>query len=309
MDNNVKKCGFISIIGATNSGKSTLMNTILGIHASIVSHKVQTTRNTIRGIKNYGNTQLIFIDTPGIFNAVNKFDKAIVKSATDSIIDCDIILFVIDAVRGINKSVLSIIDKLKNIDRFKNQNLKICAILNKVDLVHKVKLLDLASKLNALFSFDNIFMISAYKNDRVEDVVKTCVDYSPKSNWFYNNEVLDIPDNVYYAEITREQIYKFLHKELPYDISVITESIKYDSDNILEIRQIIYVSRIGQRKIVIGDKAEIVKLIGSRSRKMLQNITGQKVRLFLTVKVQSDWKNKKEFYDELGLEFPFTEEK
>ena len=307
MNNSVKKCGFISIIGATNSGKSTLMNAILGIHASIVSHKVQTTRNIIRGIKNYDNTQLVFIDTPGIFNAVNKFDKAIVKSATDSFIDCDIILFVIDVVKGINKTVLNIIQKLRNIDKVRNENLKICAVLNKVDLIHKPKLLGIADNLNVLFNFDNIFMVSAYKNDGIDDVVKACVDYSPQSNWFYDNEVLDISNSLYYAEITREQVYKFLHKEIPYDISVITENIK-EENNILEIRQIIYVSRVSQRKIVIGDKAEIVKLIGSRSRQMLQNITGQKVRLFLTVKVQADWKNKKEFYDELGLEFPFTED-
>ena len=254
MRNNIKKCGFVSIIGATNSGKSTLMNSILGIHASIVSHKVQTTRNLIRGIKNYDDTQLIFIDTPGIFNAINKFDKAIVKSATDSLIDCDIILFVIDSVKGINKAVLNILDRLKDIDRVQNKSLKICAVLNKVDLLHKPQLLALASKLNVLFNFDNIFMVSAYKNDGIDDVVKACVDYSPQSNWFYDNEVLDIPNSLYYAEITREQVYKFLHKEIPYDISVITENIK-EENNILEIRQIIYVSRVSQRKIVIGDKA------------------------------------------------------
>ena len=298
-----KKCGFVAIIGATNSGKSTLMNTIIGKHASIVSHKVQTTRNQIRGIKNYNDTQLVFIDTPGIFNAKNQFDKAIVKSATDSIIDCDIILFVIDVVKGINKHVLNVIDFLNKSDLHKiNPNLKIFAVLNKIDLVNKLDLLNLANRLNNLFNFDSTFMISAYKNDGVCDLITACIDTSPKSNWFYLSDMVDLPDKVYYAEITREQIYKFLHKELPYNISVLTDSIK-DVDSVLEIYQTVYVSRTSQRKIVIGENASIIKLIGTRARQALQSITGQKVRLFLVVKVKEDWRNRKEFYEEFGLEF------
>ena len=302
MDDN-KNCGFIAIIGATNSGKSTLMNTILDRHASIVSHKVQTTRNQIRGIKNYGNTQLVFIDTPGIFDAKNRFDKSIVKSAIDSVTDCDVIILLIDSVKGINKHVVHILDILKQLDLHKaNSGLRIFAALNKIDLVNKLDLLKLTDDLNKLFIFDDIFMISAYKNDGVEDLVRACIRSSPKSNWFYLSDTIALPDNVYYAEITREQIYKFLHKELPYDISVLTESIK-NIDNVTEIYQTVYVSRISQRKIVIGDNASVIKLIGSRSRKILQGITKRKIRLFLNVKVQEDWKNKKEFYDEIGLEF------
>ncbi len=297
------KCGFVSIVGPTNAGKSTLMNAILGKHASIVSHKVQTTRNQIRGIKNFENTQLVFIDTPGIFDAKNRFDKAMVKSATDSIFDCDVAVIMVDATKGVGKNVMRILEFLKDADGQKtNPNMKFFAVLNKVDLINKLHLLELANALNAAFNFDRIFMVSAIKNDGVDDVVGALIDAAPVSHWFYENDTIDMPDKLYYAEITREQVYKFLHKELPYDISVLTDSV-VDVGGALEIHQTIYVSRVSQRKIVIGENANVIKIIGMRARKNLQDITGKKVRLFLHAKVQENWRDKKEFYDEIGLEF------
>jgi GTP-binding protein Era len=299
-----KKCGFVAIVGPTNAGKSTLMNAILCKHASIVSHKVQTTRNQIRAIKNFDNTQLVFIDTPGIFDAKNRFDKAMVKSAMDSVFDCDAVLVIIDAAKGVSKNILRILDFLKGGEAKKsNANMKIFAVLNKIDLINKLHLLELANVLNGAINFDKIFMISAIKNDGINDIISSVIEAVPVSHWFYENDTIDIPDALYYAEITREQVYKFLHKELPYDISVLTDSIVNSADGVLEISQTIYVSRVSQRKIVIGDNANVIKIIGMRSRKNLQEIIGRKVRLFLHAKVQENWRDKKEFYDEIGLEF------
>ncbi len=306
-NNENKKCGFVSIVGATNAGKSTLMNAIVGKFSSIVSHKVQTTRNQIRGIKNFGNTQIVFIDTPGIFDAKNKFDNAMVKSAVDSTFDTDVVLLIIDSVKGISKNSQKIINILK--DSYAEQSIdnrpKIFVVLNKVDLVNKVKLLELAQQISEYKFIDKIFMISALKNDGVKDIVNSLIDVMPESNWFYDKDnYIDLPDAVYYADITREQIYKFLHKELPYDISVITDSIKYEKEtDTTIINQTIYVARVSQRKIVIGDNANVIKLIGSRSRDKLKQILQRNVRLFLYVKVQENWRNNKEFFEEIGLEF------
>lgn len=295
-----RRCGFIAIIGATNAGKSTLVNTLVGAKVSIVSHKVQTTRMPIRGIAIEGDSQLVFIDTPGIFTPKRRLDRAMVDSAWGGAKDADVVALLVDAVRGIDEDVSSILDRLK--DRKSADVL----ILNKVDLVEeKDKLLGLVTKLTERIPFKQVFMISATQGDGVDDLKRHLAASVPPGPWHYpEDDISDAPLRLLAAEITRERIYKYLHQELPYAITVETSAWEEFKNKSVRIEQTIYVERDGQKRIVLGKGGETIKRISSESRNELSGIVGHPVHLFLFVKVRSGWGSDPERYREMGLEFP-----
>lgn len=299
MTNKKTKCGFVALIGATNSGKSTLMNTILLTKVSITSHKVQTTRNQIKGIKDDGDTQMIFIDTPGIFNPKGKFDKAMVSSAWSAMNDSDAVIFLLDSTKGITKTFDSIVTKLKTI------NAPVALALNKVDLIDKKDLLKLTSQImkSAPDLFEEIFMISALENDGVDDLIKWVKGKMPESPWFFDKDMTtDLPLSLHLAEITREKIYEYLHQELPYSIAVKTDSIE-EGNNAFTIKQTIYTSEENHKSIILGEKGSKIKLIGTKAREEMAVILNKKVNLFLYVKVKENWRDTPEFFTDIGLDF------
>ncbi len=299
MTNKKTKCGFVALIGATNSGKSTLMNTILLTKVSITSHKVQTTRNQIKGIKDDGDTQMIFIDTPGIFNPKGKFDKAMVSSAWSAMNDSDAVIFLLDSTKGITKTFDSIVAKLKTI------NAPVALALNKVDLIDKKDLLKLTSQImkSAPNLFEEIFMISALENDGVDDLIKWVKGKMPESPWFFDKDMTtDLPLSLHLAEITREKIYEYLHQELPYSIAVKTDSIE-EENNAFTIKQTIYTSEENHKSIILGEKGSKIKLIGTKAREEMAVILNKKVNLFLYVKVKENWRDTPEFFTDIGLDF------
>lgn len=289
--------GFIAIIGPTNAGKSTLMNSIIGRKVSIVSHKVQTTRTRIRGIKMVDETQLIFVDTPGIFKPARRLDRAMVSAAMEAIDDADAVLLMIDATHGITNTTRELIKKL-------NTEKPLFAIVNKVDAIKKETLLPMVLELNELAKFTETFMISALKNDGVDKMLKSLASVMPESPYLFDpKDAPDIPDNLWLAEITREKVYKYLHQELPYHIYVATEKVDVDAEGILEIYQKIVVASEGHKKIVVGHGGAQLKRIGTEARQAIQYEWGVKARLHLFVRVEPDWENRAENYTDQGLDF------
>ena len=299
MDNLNKKCGFVSVIGAPNAGKSTLINYIVGAKVSIVSPKVQTTRTRVMGIVNKEDTQIIFVDTPGIFSPKKRLEKAMVASAWEGISDADMTLMLIDVAGGkINQDSYNIINKLKS------QKRKVALVLNKIDKIEKEKLLQIAAKLNETGVFNKTFMISATKGSGVEALVKDIVEHLPKGHWLFNDdEMSDMPLRLLAAEITREKIFLQLRQELPYASTVETEKWEEQKNGVVKISQIIYVQRDSQKKIILGKGGSMIKRIGANSRRELEEILEQKVYLELFVKVRENWTDDPERYKVWGLEF------
>lgn len=294
------RCGFIAIIGATNAGKSTLVNTLVGAKVSIVSHKVQTTRMPIRGIAIENRSQLVFIDTPGIFTPKRRLDRAMVDAAWGGAKDADVVVLLVDAVRGIDEDVDRILSGLST------KRAPHVLVLNKVDLVEeKDRLLALVTKLTERMKFKEVFMISATQGDGVADLKRFLAGAVPQGPWHYpEDDISDAPLRLLAAEITRERIYKYLHQELPYAITVETADWKEFKNGSVRIEQTIYVERDGQKRIVLGKGGETIKRISSESRNELSAIVGHPVHLFLFVKVRSGWGSDPERYREMGLEFP-----
>jgi GTP-binding protein Era len=295
-----RRCGFIAVLGAPNAGKSTLVNAIVGAKVSIVSHKVQTTRVPVRGIALEGQSQLVFIDTPGIFNPKRRLDRAMVDAAWGGADDADAVILLIDAARGVDEDTSAIIEKLK-VARMPR-----ILVLNKVDRVEdKERLLKLTQYLSELLSFDRVFMISALDGTGVGDLKRYLASLVPAGPWHYaEDDVTDIPMRMLAAEITREQIYKYLHDELPYSTTVETTSWKTLKDGSARIEQTIFVERDGQKKIVIGQGGATIKRISSEARREIADITDNPVHLFLFVKVRENWGSDPERYREMGLKFP-----
>ena len=289
--------GFIAIIGPTNAGKSTLMNQIMGRKVSIVSHKVQTTRTRLRAIKMVGNVQLVFVDTPGVFKPSRRLDRAMVSAAMSALDDADAVLLVVDAQKGITQTVRDLIEKIKT-----HKNLFVA--LNKVDSIAKATLLPMVSELSNLANFNEIFMISALKNDGVEQMLKSLSTVMPQSPYLFDNkDAVDVPDMLYLAELTREKIYKYIHQELPYHINVVTEKVETDDEGVLEIYQKIVVQNAAHKKIVVGRGGEQLKKIGTAARHDIQNQWGVNARLHLFVRVEENWEDVAENYTDQGLEF------
>lgn len=289
--------GFIAIVGPTNAGKSTLINQIMGRKVSIVSHKVQTTRTNLRAVKMVGNRQLIFVDTPGIFRPARRLDRAMVGAAFSATSDADAILLVIDAQKGVTETVRQLVEKIGN-----HKNLFVA--LNKVDAVSKPDLLPLTAEINELAHPREIFMISALKNDGVNQMLDALATVMPAGPYLFDaHDASDVPDNLYLSELTREKIYKYIHQELPYHINVVTERVDVGSDGVLDIYQKIAVQNDAHKKIVIGRGGAQLKKIGTAARHDIQNQWGVNARLHLFVRVEPNWENTAENYTDQGLEF------
>lgn len=289
--------GFIAIVGPTNAGKSTLMNRIMGRKVSIVSHKVQTTRTRLRAVKMVGTRQLIFVDTPGVFKPSRRLDRAMVGAAMDAVSDADAVLLVLDAQKGVTDTVRNLIEKIKG-----NQNLFVA--LNKADAIRKQDLLPIAAELSQMADFKEIFMISALKNDGVQQMLDSLAAVMPESPYLFDTQdASDVPDALYLSELTREKIYKYVHQELPYHINVLTERVEVDDEGVLDIYQKIAVQNEAHKKIVIGRGGAQLKKIGTAARRDIQEQWDVNARLHLFVRVEPDWENKAENYAEQGLEF------
>ncbi|MBV9247207.1 MAG: GTPase Era [Methylobacteriaceae bacterium] len=299
MSDGATRCGFVALIGAPNAGKSTLLNALVGAKVSIVSRKVQTTRSLVRGIALVGGSQIIFVDTPGIFRPKRRLDRAMVSTAWGGAGDADVAALLVDARKGLDAEVDAIIAKLPEIRAPK------ILILNKTDAIEKTSLLRLAGDLNARLPFAETFMISALTGDGLATLREKLAAMMRPGPWLYpEDQVSDAPLRALAAEITREKIFERLHDELPYQSTVETETWKDQPDGSARIEQTIYVTRESHKKIVIGEGGRTIKAIGSAARPEIAEAAGQKVHLFLFVKVRPDWIDDPQRYREMGLEFP-----
>jgi GTPase len=293
------RCGFVALIGAPNSGKSTLTNALVGAKVSIVTHKAQTTRGPVRGIALIGDAQVILIDTPGIFQPKRKLDRAMSQAAWERAGGADIVALVIDAARGLDATLAPLLRHLPEIRR------PTIAILNKVDLVAKPDLLRLVTELSAQREFDRVFMLSALTGDGVADLKTYLAEAVPAGPWLFpEDQLTDASLRQTAAEITREKLFLRLHEELPYALTVETTDWKELKDGSVRIEQTIYVERESQRRIVLGAKGAMIKEIGSAARAEIAEIVGTPVHLFLFVKVRERWGEDPERYREIGLDYP-----
>jgi GTP-binding protein Era len=295
-----RHCGFIAVIGAPNAGKSTLVNALVGAKVSIVSHKVQTTRVPVRGIAIEGDAQLVFIDTPGLFEPRRRLDKAMVQAAWGGTKDADLVVLVIDAAKGLDEDVERIVERLKDAPT------PLIAVLNKVDRIAvKAKLLGLADELGRRASFAAIHMISALSGDGVAELKLDLAARMPEGPWHYPaDDLSDAPMRLLAAEITREKIFNRLHDELPYAMTVETTSWQERKDGSVRIEQTVYVTRSGHKAIVLGKGGQTIKQISTEARVEISQILERPVHLFLFVKVREGWQDDPERYREMGLERP-----
>ena len=292
------RCGFIAVLGAPNAGKSTLVNRVVGTKVSIVSPKVQTTRARVMGIAVQGRTQLVFIDTPGIFEPRRRLDRAMVAAAWGGAGDADITLLLVDAERGIDRDTANIIERMKK------EQKRAHLVLNKVDKAKKPQLLELTAKLNAAGVFDEIFMVSALKGEGVDDLVAFLAGHMPEGHWhFPEDQVSDMTERLLAAEITREKLYLQLRQELPYATTVETETWEEFDNGSVKIEQVIFVERDSQKSIILGKGGQQIKTIGADARKELEDILDRRVHLFLFVKVREKWGDDPERYRDWGLDF------
>jgi GTPase len=293
------RCGFVALIGAPNAGKSTLLNALVGSKVTIVSHKVQTTRALIRGIAIHERSQLIFVDTPGIFAPKRRLDRAMVTTAWTGAQDADVVGLLIDARKGIEEENEAILDRLDEVKAPK------VLILNKVDVTPKEALLELAKKANDKAKFETTFMLSALTGDGVADARSWLAAHVPPGPWLYPaDQISDAPMRQLAAEITREKLFERLHQELPYQLTVETEQWKELRKGDIRIEQTIYVERESQRKIVLGKGGQAIRAIGEAARRDIAEAADAKVHLFLFVKVREGWGEDPERYRAMGLEFP-----
>ena len=300
------RCGFAAIIGAPNAGKSTLVNRLVGTKIAIVSPKVQTTRMPVRGVAMRGETQIVFVDTPGIFKPKRRLDRAMVTSAWAGANDADAIVLIVDAPELVAQpDGLAARDTYAIVEKLKENKAKAALVLNKIDGMKRTDLLPLIDRLKDEAIFEEVFVISALKGDSAEDVANWCVARMPEGPWLFpEDQSGDITSRLLAAEITREKIYLRLHDELPYASTVETEKWEERKDGSVKIDQVIYVQRDGQKAIVLGKGGATIKKIGQLARTELEEIFDRRVHLFLFVKVSEDWAEKREHYREMGLEFP-----
>ncbi len=296
-----QRAGFVALIGEPNAGKSTLLNRMVGAKVSIVTHKVQTTRARIRGICMAGETQIVFVDTPGLFRPRRRLDRAMVAAAWGGAADADVIVLLIEAHRGLTEGVQGIIEALK--ERLP-QGQRVALAINKIDRVKAEVLLALAEQMNAAYPFVRTFMISAERGHGVEDLKDWLAGEMPEHAWFYpEDQIADVPLRAIAAEITREKLTLRLHEELPYQLTVETESWQDRPDGSTRIDQVIYVARDGHKGIVLGAKGETIKGIGAAARAEISAFLERKVHLFLQVKVRPNWEEEAARYSEIGLDF------
>ena len=293
-----QRCGFVAVVGAPNAGKSTLVNALVGQKVAIVSPKAQTTRTRLMGVAMEGHAQIVLIDTPGIFAPTRRLDRAMVAAAWGSLEEAEAILVMVDAAAKLTGRVERVLEGIANRPEKKY------LILNKVDLTKKEKLLTIATELNARLAFDETFFIAASSGDGVPELKAHLAALMPEGPWhFPEDEVSDAPERMLAAEITREQLYRQLHDELPYDSAVRPESYTHRKDGSIEIHQQIVIARDSQKSIVLGKGGAKIKAIGEAARKELTELLGAKVHLFLHVKVEEGWADSRDLYEQIGLEW------
>ncbi len=292
------RCGFIAVLGAPNAGKSTLINQMVGAKVSIVTPKVQTTRTRILGITIRGASQLVFIDTPGIFQPRRRLDRAMVDAAWRGAADADIVLLLVDSRKGLDEDTERIVDGLGKAQR------RAVLAFNKIDLVKRESLLELAERFDAFGLFTDTFMISALTGDGVGDLADYFAENVPSGPWLYpEDQISDLPQRLMAAEITRERLFVMTHQEVPYSTTVETESWEEFSDGSIKITQTIYVLRDSQKAIVLGKGGQRIKSIGASAREELEQLFGRKVHLFLYVKVREKWMDDPSRYRIWGLNY------
>lgn len=292
------RCGFVALVGAPNAGKSTLLNALVGTKVSIVTHKAQTTRAQIRGVVTLDESQVVFIDTPGIFAPKRRLDRAMVQSAWTGAGDADFVALIVDAERGVTPEVESLLDGLSKIRHEK------VLVLNKIDTIPREKLLALSEKLNAATRFERTFMISALKGDGVADFLNWAAKRVPLGPWhFPEDQLTDLTLALTAAEVTREKLFLRIHDEIPYNTTVETEAFEIQKDGSYKISQVVYVTRDTHKKIVLGAGGQTIKAIGAEARKELMDIFETNVHLFIFVKVREKWGDDPERYREMGLDW------
>jgi GTP-binding protein Era len=291
-----QRFGFVAIIGAPNAGKSTLVNQLVDSKISIVSHKVQTTRARIRAIFVEGATQVVLVDTPGIFVPKRKLDTAMVDNAWAGASEADAVIVLVDARRGLDEQVVGIVEHLKS------HNTKAALVINKTDLVRPEQLLPLSQKLNEAYPFTQTFMVSALTGSGVAKLKLALVGQMPAGPWHYpEDQTADVNLRFIAAEITREKIYERLHEELPYSSTVETEAWEEMKDGSVKIKQVIFVARDGQKAIVLGKKGAMAKVLGQLARADMEKAFDRRVHLFLFVKVRENWAEDPERLRMMGL--------
>ena len=291
-------CGVVSVLGAPNAGKSTLVNRMVGAKVSIVSPKVQTTRIRVRGVSLYANTQIIYVDTPGIFVPKRRLDRAMVDAAWGGAADADAIILLVDAQRGVDKDTQRIIEGLNK--RKSTASL----VLNKVDAVRREDLLGLSEKLNGMADFSATFMVSALKGGGVNDLEAKLRTLMPEGPWLFpEDEISDLPQRLLAAEITREKAYLYLHQELPYALAVGTESWEDFNNGEVRIEQAITVARDSHKGIVVGKGGQMIRRIRAEAQDELSELLDRKVHLFVRVKVREKWADDPGHFREWGLRF------
>ena len=298
MINCQKRCGFISVLGAPNAGKSTLINKLVGAKISIVSPKVQTTRTNVQGIIAVGQSQLIFCDTPGIMEPKKRLDRAMVSAAWASVSKSDLSMLIVDSKVGLDINTSSIIEKLTS-----NHKMPLL-VLNKIDLVEKVKLLELTKAINNEGDFKKTYMVSAIHGDGLDALTRDISRSLPHSPWLFPPDQLsDMNSKSFAAEITRERIYHHLHQELPYSITVETEKWEQKVDGSIAIYQIVYVEHARQKAIVLGKGGSKIKRISMEVRKSLEESLQKKLHIMLLVKVRAKWREDPDYYKQWDLDF------
>ncbi|WP_227286797.1 GTPase Era [Boseongicola sp. H5] len=295
-----KRAGFVALIGEPNAGKSTLLNRMVGAKVSIVTHKVQTTRARIRGVAMACDSQIVFVDTPGLFRPRRRLDRAMVAAAWSGAADADVVVLLIEAHRGLTEGVQAILDGLAE----RAEGRRVALAINKIDRVKAEVLLALTEKMNAAFPFEKTFLISAEKGHGVDDLKAWLAGAMPEGPWLYpEDQIADLPMRMIAAEMTREKLTLRLHQELPYQLTVETEAWEERKDGSAKIDQIVYVMRDGHKGIVLGNKGETIKAVSTAAREELEAFLGRRVHLFLQVKVRPGWLEEAERYSEMGLDF------
>ena len=294
------RAGFVALIGEPNAGKSTLLNRMVGAKISIVTHKVQTTRTRIRGVAIEGDSQIVFVDTPGLFRPRRRLDRAMVAAAWAGASDADVVVLMVEAHRGVTEGVEKIVEALG--ERAGNQ--VVALAINKIDRVRSEALLALTGQLNEMYPFERTFLISAEKGHGVEDLRRWLAGQMPEGPWLYpEDQIADLPMRMIAAEITREKLTLRLHQELPYQLTVETENWEERKDGSVRIDQVVYVARDGHKGIVLGHRGETIKAVGQAARAELEEFLGRRVHLFIQVKVRPGWLEERERYSEMGLDF------
>lgn len=293
------RCGFVALLGAPNAGKSTLMNALVGAKVSIVTHKVQTTRTRIRGIAISGESQIVFVDTPGIFEPKRRLERAMVAAAWSGAESADKLVLIYDVQRSRRDP-----NTQKILDGLRQRKVKACLVLNKIDLVKRETLLALATDFDKEGLFEKIFMISASEGDGVADLMTYLAGEMPAGPWHYPEDQLsDLSERLLTAEITREKLFLSLHQELPYALTVETETWEDFKDGAVRVSQVIYVTRTSHKAMCLGKKGATIKSVRESAQEEMEKLLGRKVHLFLYVKVKENWINDPERYRSWDLEF------